>query len=132
VGFHADPSDIKIPFELIDLTHDIELLTACLFETNAFAEHEYADFVSFFYTDICKPHGIENGFAVFGGNDKQNFHFSLRLQVLSQKLLHFAFFDGDVKGHPLVIQKDICRPFEFKGVRFGFLRIFLSCHWLRL
>jgi hypothetical protein len=48
VGFHTDPSDIKIAFELIDLPHDIELLTAGLFEKDAFAEHEHADLISFF------------------------------------------------------------------------------------
>jgi hypothetical protein len=69
VGFETDASDVKISWEFIDFSHDIELFRAALFEEDSLPEHENADLVPFLYSYIGQPHGVVNGFAVIGGND---------------------------------------------------------------
>jgi hypothetical protein len=74
VGFHADPSDVEITFKFFHLPHDIELITAALFEQHSLSQHEHAYLVTLLNAYVRHSHGIVNGFAVVASNDKDHFH----------------------------------------------------------
>ena len=52
MGFHADPSDVEIAFELLHLAHDIEFVIAALLVGHTFAQHEHTYLITFFNANI--------------------------------------------------------------------------------
>jgi hypothetical protein len=53
VGFHADPSEIKIPGKLINLLYDVELIIAGFFVKDSLAEHKHAPHRLFFTATLA-------------------------------------------------------------------------------
>jgi len=74
VGFQADPSDVEITFEFVDLAHYIKFLAPAFFKKNTFSQHENAHFITFFNTCIPQSRGIINGLSIVGLDNDEYFH----------------------------------------------------------
>jgi len=58
VGFHADPSDVKIATEFLHLPHDIVMLVSTLFKKRSLAQHKHTHLISLLNAYIAQSHGI--------------------------------------------------------------------------
>jgi len=88
VGFHADPSDVKISTELIDLLDDIELVITCRLIHSCLAEHEDAYVISLTNGNIGKPPRVVHGFSIWCGYYKKKFNIDAPIKTLILRKLN--------------------------------------------